>query len=237
MPDALPALRTLQSRSYSLDAPFQNLGAHLRAYALLIYAIPRRRLPAWSDSRDESMKDALSDLAIILHHVTHAHPNPAGTSLGLLAEDDIIYPISYIICAISHNLDALRVLLPRDFDLKLEAFFSALKRYQLLAERFWITVPWKDGRWYPSDAHTAALELIAKLRRPLDSLDGVSATQYVFHGYVCRIHITQTDLGHIQANGITPASGSVVFARSFPGRSRVVTFEPCFEDLHGPALA
>ena len=64
----------------------------------------------------------------------------------------------------SSQVSALVVMDSLQHCVNLETFFPEFKQSVLYEEQYWILVPWKAGKWYPSDLYDAAQALIATLR-------------------------------------------------------------------------
>ncbi|KAI0653181.1 hypothetical protein C8Q70DRAFT_650825 [Cubamyces menziesii] len=158
------AFRTLRECGYSLDAPFKCLGRNLRAHALLLYAVALRSRQSCyrKELLDEGTQKALSNLTVALDCLSHSGLDGAREHTHV--ESDIIRPISYIVHAISRELDSFALLLPHELYVSLEAFFSVFKQSPLFEDRYWVQVPWQEGRWNPSDLYNTAQTLIPRLR-------------------------------------------------------------------------
>ncbi|KAH9893626.1 hypothetical protein C8Q73DRAFT_791450 [Cubamyces lactineus] len=165
------AIRTLMGDGYSRDEPFNNLGIYLRAHAILLHVFTIRTLQDATGSGARSVplegdvKNKLLSLSTTLDSLANAFAVTADVEDCIESvEEDIIRPISHIVHAISHQFSPLRPLLPPDFCIHLETFFSAFRKSALTDRRFWIYVPWKEEEWKPLDLCVTAQRLVKKLR-------------------------------------------------------------------------
>ena len=163
--DTVFAFRAVRASNYSLKEPFKHLGAYLRGHALLYAtALRSRQRLGRSEFLEEGVKDALSDLSATLGCLSCSRLNDAEEHTENVKED-IIRPVSHVVHALSRELDSFQPLLPPDFCVNLETFFSEFKGKSTLYEKwYYMHVPWQEGRWYPSDLYDAAQALIEKLR-------------------------------------------------------------------------
>lgn len=182
-PDASVSLRTLRVREsgYSLaDLPFERHDVHLRAYALLLYAVAlrSRRSSQREELLSEGAKEALrSGLASTLDCLCRGGLDSAHGTIHM--EKDIIRAISYIVHMLSRELDSFAPLLSQNFCIHLEKFLSAFKHNASFSYHYWMEVPWKKGRWTPSDLCDTTQALITRLRDLACRAQGTPANQYV----------------------------------------------------------
>ena len=111
---------------------------------------------------DEGTQKALSNLTVTLDCLSHSGLDDAREHIHV--ESDIIRPISYIVQALSRELDSSALFLPQELYVSLDAFFSVFKQSALFEDRYWVQVPWQEDRWNPSDLYNTAQTLIPRPR-------------------------------------------------------------------------